>query len=274
MRSHFRSAASRSAALPAFSVLLSVTALIAASVLHSPPAWSQNQTPAFVGEARDLGPADPHETMTVTLHLRVQSGLDQVLQSLYDPVSPQYRQWLSSDRVAAALAAAPADVATVHRFLAAHHLRWAGSAPGRILAQGTVADVQTAFNVALHLFDVGGRIVRANTSNPSIAGPAGAVISSVGGLAEHRMRPHWAVATNGEGAPFARVPLSEAPHGLLYSAQCFRAPQRVTFTSADATATYFGNRYGQDIGNAAFGTLPPCGYQPSDVWTAYGLNAL
>jgi subtilase family serine protease len=40
------------------------------------------------------------------------------------------------------------------------------------------------------------------------------------------------------------------------------------------TATYMGNRYGADITNNMPPHLPPQGYSPSEVRTAYGLNAV
>lgn len=277
MRSQCRSVVSLSVSLSALAV----------SVFAAAPAWTQNgagssdpssataqnAVPAFVGQSRDLGPADPHSTITISLHLRTPSGLDAALQRLYDPASPDYQQWLSSSQVAAALAATAADAATARQFLAAHHLKEVGSGPAEIFAQGTIADVQAAFNTAIHLFDVNGRIVRANTSPPTISGAAGAAISSIGGLADHRMRPHWTIGREPDGTAFAPVPLGEAANGAFFSAQCFRPPERDTFTSSTATATYFGNRYGQNIDNAP-PNAAPCGYQPSDVSTAYHLTPL
>ncbi|MBV8876991.1 MAG: S53 family peptidase, partial [Gammaproteobacteria bacterium] len=40
------------------------------------------------------------------------------------------------------------------------------------------------------------------------------------------------------------------------------------------TATYHGTRYGADINNSAPGTVAPCGYQPTDIYSAYNLNPL
>jgi len=236
-------------------------------------ASAQNAVPAYVNSSRDLGPADPRATITVSLHLKSQSTLDATLQQLYDPSSPSYRRWLTNDQAAAAAAAAAADAATVRQFLAAHHLKEMGAGPAQILAQGTIADVEAAFNVAIHLFEVNGKVVRANTSPPAIAGPAGAVIASVGGLAEHRMKPHWTIGREPDGTAFKPVPLGEAANGAFFSAQCFRAPEVDKFHSATATAIYFGNRYGQNIDNAP-PNAAPCGYQPSDVWTAYNLSPL
>src|SRR5207248_2173802 len=78
------------------------------------------------------------------------------------------------------------------------------------------------------------------------------------------------------GAPLAATPLAAVPAGAFFSAQCFRASQQHTFTTEGGlpTASYAGNRYGADITNTAPGTLPSCGYQPSELQTAYGLSPL
>jgi subtilase family serine protease len=71
------------------------------------------------------------------------------------------------------------------------------------------------------------------------------------------------------------LPLAAQPNGLLFSAQCFYPPTEVSFTSADGTttATYRGNRYGAPIDSGP-PNLPPCGYQPSEIQTAYNLTPL
>jgi subtilase family serine protease len=47
----------------------------------------------------------------------------------------------------------------------------------------------------------------------------------------------------------------------------------VNFTSADASASYKGNRYGAPITSGP-PNAPPCGYQPSEIQTAYNLTPL
>jgi len=76
--------------------------------------------------------------------------------------------------------------------------------------------------------------------------------------------------------PVPALALSAVPYGAFFSANCFRPPQRLNFSTDGALpkATYFGNRYGADITNTTYGTLPPCGYQPSEIQTAYKLNGL
>src|SRR5205807_8934191 len=67
-----------------------------------------------------------------------------------------------------------------------------------------------------------------------------------------------------------------APARSIYAAQCYRASPKHTYTTDGGRppASYAGNRYGADITNTAAGTLPSCGYQPSELQTAYGLSPL
>jgi subtilase family serine protease len=69
------------------------------------------------------------------------------------------------------------------------------------------------------------------------------------------------------------TPLASIPNGLFFEGQCFRGVETDVFTSGATTATYTGNRYGSDI-TSGFGHFPPCGYQPSEMQTAYGLLPL
>src|SRR5207248_1069141 len=162
---------------------------------------------------------------------------------------------------------------------AARGLRGVAVDEGRLYvrAEGTIADVQNAFHVAIHNYASGGRSFRSNVADPVVDEPAGSVVAAVSGLSEHHMHPqHVRPIDPDTGAPLAATPLAAVPAGAFFSAQCFRASQQHTFTTDGGlpTASYAGNRYGADITNTAPGTLPSCGYQPSELQTAYGLSPL
>jgi subtilase family serine protease len=67
--------------------------------------------------------------------------------------------------------------------------------------------------------------------------------------------------------------LGTQPDGLVFSAQCFFPPTTESFSGNGVSATYQGNRYGTALGTPA-PNAPPCGYQPSDIQTAYNLTPL
>ncbi|HXW55904.1 MAG TPA: S53 family peptidase [Candidatus Cybelea sp.] len=240
-----------------------------------------HETPSFVQTARDLGPEDLSKQITIYVWLQIhnEDSLRQLVQQEYDESSASYRVWLTRDQFDADFAPTRQEVETVQRFLAAYNLKpvSVGSRNLYVKAVGAIADVQRAFTVEIHRFSVRGEIRRANLSDPSIEGSAGSLVSWVGGLSDLSFKPHNVRAVNpATGEPNPPVALSAAPNGAFFSANCFRPPETASFSDDGRLprATYFGNRYGADITNTQAGTLPPCGYQPSDVQTAYGLDRL
>jgi subtilase family serine protease len=238
-------------------------------------------TPAFVSAANDLGPEDGSNQVTVHVWLRTHNAdsLRALVAQQYDPASANYHKWLTPEQFNAAFAPTPQEAATVQRFLEGQHLSVlsVGERNLYVKAQGSIADVQNAFHVQIHQFSVGGRTYRANTSDPMIEGPAGPLVASVGGMTNDSYQPQWVRPVDPDtGKPVPAVPLSAAPDGAFFSAGCFRPPQSVNFRNDGALpkAIYFGNRYGADITNTAPGTWAPCGYQPSDIQTAYNLKGL
>jgi subtilase family serine protease len=241
-----------------------------------------NNTPAATREAQDLGPANASETISVTLWLQApdsEAAAEQLVRELYDPNSPRFHRWLSEPEANALLAPSAAQAELIRKYLTDHRLRVVAVDEGRLYvrAQGTIADVQSAFHVSIHNYTSGGRSFRSNVADPAVDEPAGSVVAAVSGLSEHHMRPlHVRPIDPDTGAPPAPTPLAAVPTGAFFSAQCFRAPEEHTFTTHGGlpTAHYVGNRYGADITNTTAGTLPPCGYRPSELQSAYGLSPL
>src|SRR5438132_1684769 len=241
-----------------------------------------DNTPAATREAQDLGPANASETISVTLWLQApgsEAAAEQLARELYDQSSPRFHRWLSEPEANALLAPSTAQADRVQKYLTEHGLRVVAVDEGRLYvrAEGTIADVQNAFHVAIHNYASGGRSFRSNVADPVVDEPAGSVVAAVSGLSEHHMHPqHVRPIDPDTGAPLAATPLAAVPAGAFFSAQCFRASQQHTFTTGGGlpTASYAGNRYGADITNTAAGTLPSCGYQPSELQTAYGLSPL
>src|ERR1019366_3359889 len=206
-------------------------------------------------------------------------SLQDLVEQQYDTASANYHNWLTPDQFNADYAPSADDVATVKDFVQAHKLSIlsVGERNLYVKAQGSIADVQTAFGVQIHQFEVRGRRYRANTSDPIVDGLAGTLVSRVGGLSDYGLQPHALRRVNPEtGRPSPAVPLSATPNGAFFSPYCLESPQVVKLSTdgSSPTAVYFGNSYGAQLSNSKLGTLAPCGYQPSDLQTAYGLTAL
>jgi subtilase family serine protease len=284
---HFEVDMRRDHSLPlagTFLVLLAVSiAFVQTGYAREIPA----HTAKFVQSAPDLGPTNASQLITIKVHLQNRNAdLEGFIQQLHDPGSPNYRKWLTAEQFKARFGASPRDVATVQKFLTDHNLRVVGSDSMAITARGTVGSIQRALHVQLRQFSVGGKEMRANTSNPVIDGPAGELVSAVSGLTEDSANAYNVLPVDENGNAIAGTPLDQlGPNGLFFSGQCFRPAQTVTLNGVvanvpagnplagdSATASYTGLRYGADITNTTVGTLPPCGYQPSEIQTAYELN--
>jgi subtilase family serine protease len=254
-------------------------AIVLVSLLAAVPAFAAmpgaRSGPKF-SRATDMGATNAARLVTVTAWLRMHDGaaLGQKLQTQQDPASAAFQKW-SDDASLDANAPTAAEAATVKGFLASSGLTVTGVGPHNLFvtASGTAAQVQAALNVQLHDFQVGSRTFFANTGKPSLPASVRPLVAFVGGLTDSRPKPMNVRPVEPNGT-VTRAALAAHPDGLVFSAGCFRAPETVSFTSADADATYSGNRYGQDITNTAVGSIAPCGYQPSDIQSAYNLDKL
>ena len=239
--------------------------------------------PSLLSRATDLGLVDAASPIDITIwmKLRDQAGLDALVSAQQAGKSG----YLSMQQVRAQHAPSSADVAKVVTFLKTQGFTVsAGQDNLSVKASGTVARVQSAFQVELHQYDFYGRTFRASARNATLPPELVPLVAAVGGLSSLRAEPQIArvgrnasttVHTTADAEDMAPQPLmlGSQPNGLVFSAQCFFPPTTESFSGNGVSATYQGNRYGTAPGTAA-PNAPPCGYQPSDIQTAYNLTPL
>ena len=234
-----------------------------------------------------MGPEDSTKQISVTvwLNLHNKATLDSMVEQMYDPNSRNYHHFLTMAEAKKQFLPTTEDVATVRSFLAQHGMTVLSQDKNDhfLVARGSVANAQKAFNTQVNKVMVKGVMHRMAASTPTVTGAASPLIASVQGLSDLSYHANVARAMDPDTQlPFAGVPLaSVGANGLFFSANCFRAPQAKVFTTGgkQPVGTYVGNRYGADLtdkqGNPAEPpNLPPCGYQPSEMQKAYGLNPL
>jgi len=145
------------------------------------------------------------------------------------------------------------------------------------VAKAKVGDAQKAFNVQINRVMVNGVMHRMNASEATVTEAVAPLIATVQGLSDLEYHAQVTPASDPETRiPYKGLPLTAVgPDGLFFSAECLRPPQLITFKTNKGfpTATYFGNRYGQDIDSPA-PNLPSCGYDAAELQQAYGLNKL
>jgi subtilase family serine protease len=263
-----------------FAASLVVSIFILGSALIGYSASGQlisNNTPPFVRTAKEIGPADPSQTIEVTLWLNVHNRqqLDAVAEDLYDPNSPRYRAWLSFSQITADYGPTAEEANAVKQFLSAHDLSIVLVDPNNffVRARGTVAEVSAAFRIQLSNFNVRGKVVRANKTDPYIDGAAAPFVHFVSGLSNQQSE----IAPIQKYTPPAASPsllqsqpaASSAGVGSFFASDCFHAPVTDVLTTNGGlpAATYKGNLYDStNIGG--------CGYTPPEIHAAYNLSSL
>jgi subtilase family serine protease len=228
-----------------------------------------------------VGPEDESKPLTVTVWLNMHNkpALDALVQDAYDKSSPNFHHFLTMKQFKEQFAPSAEDAAAVREFLKSQGMTVTSTDKNNhfIVAQTKVGVAQKAFNVQLNRVMVNGAMHTMAAAEPVITSAVAPLIATVQGLSDLNYRSQVARASDPEtGAPFAMVPVtSVGADGLFFSAQCLRAPELITFKTNGGfpSASYFGNRYGQDITSPA-PNLPSCGYDAAEMQQAYGLNKL
>jgi subtilase family serine protease len=242
---------------------------------------------SLLSRATDLGPVSATNQIEITLWMKLhdQQGLD----SLVAAQQSGKAAFLSFEQVRAQHAPSHGEAAKVADLLTADGFTVSSIGHDNLFvkATGSAGLVQSTFHVELHEYDLSGRTFRASSRSATLPPALGGLVAAVGGLSN--LAPEPQIARTGvkggtsvhrpseaEGVVPQPLRLSAAPNGLVFSEQCFYPPTSVNFTSTDGTVTasYHGNGYGAPVTNTAAGTLPPCGYQPSEIQTAYKLTPL
>jgi len=247
------------------------------------PAALASERHSLLPQATDLGPVDAASPIELTLWMKLHD--EQGLDALVAAQQAGKGAYLSFEQLRAKHAPSSADAARVAAYLKAEGFTVSvGQDNLYVRASASAARVQSAFQVQLHQYDLYGRTFRASSKSATLPAELVPLVAAVGGLSSLGAEPQIARVgrkasigahrtSEAEGFPAHPQPLGAQSNGIYFSAQCFYPPTTVSFSGNGATATYSGNGYGAPIAspppNAA-----PCGYQPSDIQTAYNLTPL
>jgi subtilase family serine protease len=129
-------------------------------------------------------------TLTFRPSASQQMDLDNLLAQQQDRSSPNYHKWLTPAQFADRFGMTESDIATVTGWIESQGLTVTSVANSRsqISFEGTVAQIESTFNIEIHDYIVDGEIHFANTANPSI--PASLVSSVLGVSHLHNFLPH------------------------------------------------------------------------------------
>ena len=134
---------------------------------HVPAAVSSGVAP-FVGHL----PGTQRLSLAISLPLRNEAELDGVLQQLYDPQSPSYRQYLSVEEFTERFGPVESDYLAVMNFARANGLAVVDIAANRMVVdvEGPAANIESAFHVSMNVYQhpTEARTVYAPDREPSL----------------------------------------------------------------------------------------------------------
>jgi hypothetical protein len=125
------------------------------------PAIAGNQVlsgtvPAAVANLQPIGQLDAAQQLNlgIALPLRNQQGLEDLLQQIYDPASPNFRQYLTPVQFRDNFGPTEEDYQAVIAFAQANNLTVTYEHSNRVILDvtGTVADIEAAFNVNMLVY--------------------------------------------------------------------------------------------------------------------------
>jgi subtilase family serine protease len=261
-----------------FLLLIAIPSVVMPSYAAS-GSYVSNNTPAYVLSATDLGAVDTSTTIEISIWLQPhnRSMLDRLARQLYSPTSPSYRHWLTIPDIAAQFAPTAAEAKTVEDFFTSNGLKVLRIGPNNLYvrARGTVDDVQRAFQVQINSYQVGNQVLWANASDPYVEGAAAPLVMTVSGLDSgtfaHPVDVQLKALPAGSSAITSHKDLALGVHAAdsgLFTTVCFPGAETENFNTFGTypTAVYTGNAY--------YSGTNGCGYSPSNLYAAYGLNGL
>jgi subtilase family serine protease len=204
------------------------------------------------GKARLIGPlpATQHLSLAISLPLRNENGLNDLLLQIYDPQSPSYRHYLSVQEFTERFSPAPGDYEAVLQFARTNGLTVVDTAGNRMVldVEGSVSSIEKAFQVKMGLYQHpnGNRTFYSPDREPSL--DLGVPVLHVSGLDNFKLPVSKNIKRRTE--PGRIEGTGSGPGGQ--------------YVGSDMRAAYYGsgplNGAGQSIGLFEY-----AGYEVSDV---------
>ncbi len=120
-----------------------------------------------------------------------EQAVEQFVDALHDPRSPEFHKWLSAAEFGARFGVAASDLVTVQRWLAGRGFQVNSVYPSGMIIDfaGTAGLVKAAFHTEIHRLDVNGAAHIANASDLSIPAALQPVVAGVISLTDFRAHP-------------------------------------------------------------------------------------
>jgi hypothetical protein len=242
--------------------------------VQNPPTAANTPRQVISGTARIMQAYDPSSKLRVAISIKApkMAEEEEFLKELQNRKSPNFHKWLTPDQWNARFAPAPEDEQAVVDWAKSQGLTVTARYPNRLMvdAEGTVEQIQKAFEININKYEVNGQMEFSNDRDPVIPANLAGVIEYVDGLNSIlRMRPASKAMKGMRGPDYSPGPArQEGPGGQLNADKAAAAAVAEKAAAIAAQPKSSGGQTGSLITN---------GYlDPSDIWSSnlYDYNAL
>jgi subtilase family serine protease len=172
-----------------------------------------SQTVPLIKQSHMLHSAGASQQLNLSIALRArdQPGMDQLLQNLYNPSSPQYHHFLTPQQIAASYGPTSTQLNQVIAYLSSQGMTITQISPSGLLidARASVSTAETAFEVQINNYQYGARQYFANAGAPTVPSTIAPLILSIGGMdnsVQPRALAHRLTAQPGQVEQHKAVP--------------------------------------------------------------------
>jgi pro-kumamolisin-like protein len=130
-----------------------------------------------------------HMRLQLRLPMEKEEELDNLLQKIQDPNSPDYHKWLTPEEFKKQFSLAPEDIETIANWLKSQGFTVNVVNARSVDFSGTAGQVRYAFRTEIHYFDVRGVRHIANLSNPQIPAALAPAVAGIVSLNDFKPRP-------------------------------------------------------------------------------------
>ncbi|MGZ4961066.1 MAG: protease pro-enzyme activation domain-containing protein [Limisphaerales bacterium] len=200
--------------------IIGLALLTSTQIATAGPKTLQQHVPAAVARLRPVSRLDARQTMRLAIGIPLpdQDKLTAFIESLQDPTSPNYHQFLTPAEFTEKFGPTKDDYEKVKNFAKAHHLHVTHLHGNRLVldVEGSAGDVEQAFGIKLHIYNhpKEARTFFAPDTEPSV--DASIPVLHVSGLNNYSL-PHPKYHTQGTITPAATPHTGSGPGGSYWA---------------------------------------------------------
>jgi subtilase family serine protease len=152
----------------------------------------------------DQGPVEPshlfgHVTLVMAPSPSQQVALNLLLAQQQDRSSPNYHKWLTPEQFAGRFGVSQGDIDKITAWLGSQGFQAVSAARGRtsVSFSGTAAQLQSAFKMEMHTYNVNGETHIANSAPVEVPAALSGVVTAVRGLTDFHPKPMYVRPVHG-----------------------------------------------------------------------------